>query len=171
VRLALLFVIAAFLALSIQTAVPLSFPLHGLVPNLIVILAVDLGLRHHGALPAFIAFGMGYAVDAFSGTRLGLNAFLITLVFLLTFEVSSRLLVTNVMVGMLAVFLGAILVGAGGVAITSGGNVPAAVSAVMPAVLVQAAASAIVAPPVFAILRALKSALGLRPKPPAHREY
>ena len=170
-RLALLFAIAALLALSIQTAVPLWFPLRVMAPYFVVVLAIDLGLRHHGALPAFIAFGMGYAVDAFSGTRLGVNAFLITLIFLLTFEVSSRLLVTNALVGALAVFAGAVVVVAGGVEIVYKGKVIKFVGAVMPAVLVQAAVSAIIAPPVFAVLRALKFALGLRPGPPANRQY
>jgi hypothetical protein len=42
---------------------------------------------------------------------------------------------------------------------------------VMPAVLVQAAVSAIIAPPVFAVLRMFKLALGLHPKPLVNRQY
>ena len=52
----ILFAIAGYLALLIQTAAPLWFPFHALIPNLIIILTVDLGLRHHGALPALLAF-------------------------------------------------------------------------------------------------------------------
>src|SRR5579864_4779134 len=99
----ILFGIATFTALLIQTAIPLWFPFRAMIPNLIIILTVDLGLRHHGALPAFIAFAIGYATDAMSGTTLGMNALLTTGVFLLTYEMSRRLLVTNVLVGAMAV--------------------------------------------------------------------
>ena len=57
----IIFAIATYLALLVQTAVPLWFPFRALIPNLIIILTVDLGLRHHGAMPAVLA----------SGTRLG----------------------------------------------------------------------------------------------------
>ena len=72
----ILFAIATYIALLIQTAAPLWFPFHALIPNLIIILTVDLGLRHHGAIPALLAFAIGYATDAMSGTTLGMNAFL-----------------------------------------------------------------------------------------------
>ncbi len=76
-----------------------------LVPNLIIILTIDLGLRHHGAIPALLAFAISYATDAMSSTTLGMNAFLVTGVFLLTYEaLSSRLLVTNALVGATVVF-------------------------------------------------------------------
>ena len=97
----------------IQTAVPLWFPFHALIPNLVIILTVDLGLRHHGAMPALMAFAIGYATDALSGTILGMNAFLTTAIFLLTYEMSSRLLVTNVLVGAIAVFLAVLVAGVG----------------------------------------------------------
>ena len=163
-RLAILFASATLIALTIQTAMPLWFPFQLILPNLVVILAVDLGLRHHGALPAVIAFAMGYAVDAFSGVRIGLNAFLVTVVFLFSYEVSTRLMVTNALVGALAVFVGAIIVAAGGIAVASKGNVLAAVGAVMPHVLIQAAISAAVAPMVFALLKMLKLTIGLPAK-------
>lgn len=161
-RLALLFSAAALIALTIQTAIPLGFPLRAMAPNLLVVLAVDLGLRHHGALPALLAFAMGYAADAFSGAQPGVNAFLITLVFLLAYEVSSRLMVTNAIIGALAAFAGTIIAGAGAVAIASGRGAVGALGAVMPGVLEQALASALAAAPVFAMLAALKRRLGLR---------
>ncbi len=163
-RLALLFAVAALIALTIQTAIPLGFPFRALVPNLLVVLAVDLGLRHHGALPAFLAFAMGYAADTFSGVHLGVNAFLITLVFLLAYEVSGRLLVTSALIGVLAVFIGALIAGAGAIAIVSGRAAVGAVGAVLPGVLERALASALAAPPVFAILAMLKRRIGLRAK-------
>ena len=165
-RLVLLFAVATYIALIVQTAVPLWFPTRALIPNLIVILVVDLGLRHHGALPALLAFAIGYATDAFAGTHVGLNAFLTTLVFLLTYEISSRLLVTNALVGAIAVFFAAIVAGLGGVAIIAGRGAGAAINTVLPAVLLQALISAVIAPIVFAMLEGSKRVIGL----PAKRE-
>lgn len=160
-RLVVLFAVATYIALIIQTAVPLWFPVRGLIPDLVIILVVDLGLRHHGALPAFLAFAIGYATDAFSGTHLGLNAFLTTLVFLLTYEISSRLLVTNALVGAIAVFFAVILAGVGAVAMTAGRGAALAVNEVLPTVLLQAFISAIIAPIVFAMLEGSKRIIGL----------
>lgn len=167
-RLLLLFGVALLLCLAIQTTAPIWFPIRALVPNLVVVLAVDLGLRHHGMLPATMAFAMGYAVDTFSGTHAGLNALLMTLVYLLTSEVSSRLMMTNVTVGAVAVFAAALVTGASqvGIGFTSGG--PGEFFAVIPALLVQAAVSAVLAPMVFSLLARSKRALGLRAK--AERE-
>jgi rod shape-determining protein MreD len=165
VRLVLLFAIAALAALAIQTAIPYWLPTRVLVPNLVVILAVDLGLRHHGVVPALLAFAMGYAVDAFSGALLGLNAFLVTLVFLLTYEMSTRLLVTNAAVGAFAVFIGVLIAAWGGIAISSGIAGLAQSGAMTPSLLLTAAVSAVVAPAVFALLARIKQAIGLPATP------
>ncbi len=167
-RLLLLFGIALLICLAIQTTAPLWFPIRALVPNLVVILAVDLGLRHHGVLPAAMAFGMGYAVDVFSGTHLGLNALFMTMGYLVTYEVSSRLMMTNAMVGAVAVFLGAMVTSASQAGIGRATGTSGEFQAMIPALLVQAAVSAALAPLVFSILARLKRAIGLRAK--AERE-
>ncbi len=158
----ILFAIATYLALLIQTAVPLWFPFRALIPNLVLILTVDLGLRHHGAVAALMAFAMGYATDALAGTHLGLNAFVTTTVYLLTYEVSSRLMVTNALVGAIAVFFAVIAAGLWTVAISSGwGALGAAAGALFPRILEQAVVSAILAPPVFALMERSKRMVGL----------
>ncbi len=131
-RLVALFAIATYLALLIQTAVPLWIPFRPVIPNLIIILTVDLGLRHHSALTALIAFSVGYATDALSGTHLGMNAFLTTLIFLLTYQMSSRLLVTNALIGAIAVFFAAMLAGLGTVVFTAGRGAAEAIKIVLP---------------------------------------
>jgi rod shape-determining protein MreD len=162
----ILFAIATYIALLIQTAAPLWFPFHALIPNLIIILTVDLGLRHHGAIPALLAFAIGYATDAMSGTTLGMNAFLMTGVFLLTYEVSSRLLVTNALVGATVVFFAVMLAGFGVIAITSGRGSGAAISDALPTLALQALISAIVAPMVFSLMSGTMRMVGLRPARP-----
>jgi len=161
----ILFAIATYLALLIQTAVPLWFPLHALIPNLVIILTVDLGLRHHGALPALVAFAIGYATDAMSGTTIGMNAFLMTGVFLLTYEISSRLLVTNALVGATAVFFAVMLAGFGAIVIMSGRDAGAAINDAMPTLALQALISAIVAPMVFSLMAGSKRVVGLLDRP------
>ena len=157
----ILFGFLAFLALALETAVPYWFSLRILVPNLIVILAVDLGLRHHGALPVALAFAMGYATDAFAGTTLGLNAMLITIVYLLAYGVSTRLMVTTAFVGAVIVFFGTLFTIFGALALGSGFSALSMASRLYPQFAVEAAISAVFAPIVFALLGSLKRLAGL----------
>jgi rod shape-determining protein MreD len=161
-RLVMLFGLMAVAALFVQTTAPHLFVSSILVPNFIVILAVDLGLRHRSALGAGVAFAMGYATDAFSGPHLGVNAFLITLVFLLTYEVGRRLLVINALVGAIAVFLGVMVTSLGSIMLNGGSDALGQAGPIIPGLMVQALLSAIVAPVIFAILDVLKRGLGLR---------
>ncbi len=160
-RLSILFALLALFALAIETAVPYWFPLRVLVPNLIVILAVDLGLRHHGALPALLAFLMGYATDAFAGTTLGLNAMLVTIVYLVAYAISSRLMVTTAFVGAVTVFFGVMLTTVGGMALSSGWAEVSASGPMVTRFAEQAAVSAVASPLIFALLGALKRLTGL----------
>ncbi len=149
-------------ALAFETAIPHLMPTPVLIPNLIVILAVDLGLRHRSAMAAVLAFAMGYATDAFSGTHLGVNAFLVTLVFLLAYEVSRRLLVINTLVGAVAVFAGVMLTAVGGLALGSGFDALGQAGSLMPALFFQALLTAVISPFIFALLDLCKRTIGLR---------
>jgi rod shape-determining protein MreD len=158
-RLILLFGLFAMLGLAFETAVPHLISARSLIPNLIVILAVDLGLRHHGVLPTILAFGMGYATDALAGSHPGLNAFMVTLVFLVSYEFSSRLLVTNAFVGATIVFFGVIATDLGAIAIGSGALSES--GPMVPYILLRAMISALVAPLVFSMLAGSKRLVGL----------
>ena len=161
-RLILLFAVFAVLGLAIETAVPHLISFRALVPNLIIILAVDLGLRHHGILPAFIAFTMGYATDALAGSHPGLNAFMMTMVFLVSYEISTRLMVANAFVGATLVFFGVIATALGTIAIANGFNALSDTGALMPELTLEALISAIIAPIVFAMLATSKRLTGLK---------
>ena len=160
-RLILLFGLASAVSIAIQTAVNYWLPFRILVPNLMVILVADLGLRHHGIVPAVVAFAIGYAVDTFSGVTLGLNAFLMTLVYLFSYEISKRLLVMNAGVGIFAVFVGALITQIGDVAIGQHGVAMSRVAPVFGSLLGEAVITAIVAPAIFAILGSIKRVIGL----------
>jgi rod shape-determining protein MreD len=161
-RLILLFAVFAVLGLAIETAVPHLISFRALVPNLIIILAVDLGLRHHGILPAFIAFTMGYATDALAGSHPGLNAFMMTMVFLVSYEISTRLMVANAFVGATLVFFGVIATSLGTIAMANGFNALSDTGPIMPELTLDALISAIVAPIVFAMLATSKRLTGLK---------
>jgi rod shape-determining protein MreD len=162
VRLLALFGVATLAALAIQTIIPYWFPIRAFIPHLILILSVDLGFRHPSALAAVMAFAMGYATDALSGSQIGLNAFTVTLVFLVSYEISRHLLAASDLVGSTTVFTGALINSFGAYALASNPGVPArAHAAVTERILIQALITALSAPLVFALLRRGKSAIGL----------
>ena len=89
-RLSLLFIVAGFLVVLLQTTVLHLLPLGRFVPDLALVLCVYLGLNHPTVGAVVGTFALGYSVDVFSaGGVLGLNAFAFSLVFLAVY-LSSR---------------------------------------------------------------------------------
>jgi rod shape-determining protein MreD len=164
-RLILLFAVFLVLGLAFESAVPHMVSFRALIPNLIIILVVDLGLRHHGVLPAMLAFAMGYATDALAGSHPGLNAFMMTMVFVVTYEISTRLMVTNALVGATVVFFGVIATALATVALADGFSAHSHTGALLPGLTLEAAISAIVAPFIFSMLAASKRMTGLPVRP------
>jgi rod shape-determining protein MreD len=164
----LLFSLATFVALILQTILPRLLPLGILVPDFVLILAVDLGMRYPRVLTALMAFAMGYAVDAFSGVELGLNALLLTLVFMFAYWLSRMLISTSTAIGVMAVFVGVILSDMGNFLISSRFAPADRLHALIPAVLIQAAVTALLTPSVFRMTGWATQAVGLR-MPPASR--
>lgn len=158
----MLFAVATIVALWLQTEVRLWLPAGALFPDLVLILVVDLGLKQHNALSAVLAFAMGYATDAMSGTHLGLNAFMMTLIFLLSYELSRHVWVTGRIIGPLTVALAELLKTAGVMAITGGIATVAAIEGGQARLIIfQALITAAVAPFIFGLLDAGKRALRL----------
>src|SRR2546427_11421072 len=101
----------------VQTTVFPSVPRLPVVPDLILVLTVYLGLRHHGFGGALGAFLFGYFVDTFSGTVLGAHAFALTAVYAGVALVAPDLWVEGGVPATAMVFLRALgreLVAAGG---------------------------------------------------------
>ena len=158
----MLFAVATVVALWLQTEVRLWLPSGALFPDLVLILAVDLGLKQHNALSPALAFAMGYATDASSGAHLGLNAFTMTLIFLLSYELSRHVWVTGRIIGPLTVALADLLKTLGVMAITGGVATVTGIQApALRLILIQALLTAAVAPLIFALLDAGKRALRL----------
>ena len=155
------FAIATIVALALQTTLTRLLPFEVLMPNLALILTVTLGLRHYSAAAALMAFGIGYAADTFSGTQLGLNAALFTLVFILTYWASRVSLSNKSGLGVIATFIGVVLVDFGNVLSADwkrSGNFGQAV----PAILAQATVTAVCAPMVFGLMAGATRLVGLR---------
>ncbi len=157
-----LFAIATFVALVLQTTLSRLLPIGMLVPNLVLILVVDLGMRHPGALAALMAFAMGYAVDTFSGVELGLNALLLTVVFIFAYWLSRVLISSSTAIGVMVVFAGVIFSDIGNYLISSGFAPADRLHAIMPPVLIQAAVTALLTPSVFRIVTWAARRIGLR---------
>jgi cell shape-determining protein MreD len=158
----MLFAVATVVALWLQTEVRLWLPASALIPDLVLILVVDLGLKQHTAISPALAFAIGYATDACSGTQLGLNAFMMTLIFLLSYELSRHAWVTGRVIGPLTVLVADLLKNLGVLAITTG--VAAVMTMTAPTVrmlVLQAVVTTAVAPLIFALLDAGKHALRL----------
>jgi rod shape-determining protein MreD len=158
----LLFSLATFIALVLQTTLPRLLPFGILMPDLVLILAVDLGMRHPGALSALMAFVMGYAVDAFSGVEVGLNALLLTMVFVFAYWLSRVVISTSTAIGVVAVFVGVIFSDIANYVISSGFAPADRLHALIPAVLMQAAVTALLTPSVFRITGWAARTVGLR---------
>jgi rod shape-determining protein MreD len=162
VRLIGIFSIAAFVALILQTTVPRLLPLAAFFPDLVLILTVDLGLRHYGILAAVMAFVIGYATDAFSGSQLGMNAMMLTVVFMLAYALSRVLISASPAMGAVAVFAGVILQNFGVYLASSGFATPMNLGAVMMPTLLQAAITALVTPWMFGLTGWATGLVGLR---------
>jgi rod shape-determining protein MreD len=161
VRLVGLFAALTFLALAIQTTAAHWLPLSALVPDFVLILAIELGLRHRRALALLLAFAMGYALDAFSGSQMGLNTFVVTLVFLVAYEVGVHSTVVGARAGASLAFAAVLIQNLGGFLISTQFRAPGQLGALLPGALLQASLTAILAPPVFALVEKLKRLLGL----------
>jgi len=73
---------AAAVAMLLQTSVFPMVPGLPIVPDLVLILTVSVAVRRQSVAGAVAAFMLGYFLDTFSGTLLGLNAFALTAVYL-----------------------------------------------------------------------------------------
>jgi len=153
---------AAVVAMLAQTTVFPWVPHLPLVPDLLVVLVVYLGLRHQGLGGACGAFLIGYFLDTFSGTTLGVNAFGMTAVYAGVTVVARSLWIEGGVPAMIVVFGGALARDLIGVAV-------AALVAARPPMwahvlthgLVAALVAALVAPAIFAIVGWEKRVLGV----------
>lgn len=156
-----LFSALTLIALALQTTASRFLPLTELVPDLVLVLAVDLGLRHRRALAPIMAFAMGYAMDAVAGSQLGLNSFTVTLTYLLAYEAGVHTSAAGPEAGAVLVFIAVLIQSLGGFLMGTQFRTPDQLALLLPAALLQATLTAVVAPPVFRLIEALRRMAGL----------
>jgi rod shape-determining protein MreD len=107
VRRTLAIAIAGIASMLLQTTVfPVLLPA-SLAPNLLLVLVVYLGVHQFGAPGAIGAFLLGYFLDTFSGTLLGLHAFAFTAVYLGVHQIARVLWTDAGLPAVLIVFVAA----------------------------------------------------------------
>lgn len=161
-RLIALFSLVTIAALALETTLPRWLPLGPLMPDLVLVLAVDLGLRHQRTTGALMAFGMGYAADSFSGVHLGLDAFVLTLAFMIAYALSRYLISSSAAIGVLVVLVCETLIGVARYAAGAGWNSAGGFAALAPAIAWRALTSALVTPAIFALMDSAARMIGLR---------
>ena len=150
---AVAFAVAALIALLLQTTIFPSVPGLPIVPDLVVVLATYLGLRRHGVGGVAGTFFLGYALDTFSGTAVGLHAFSLVAVYLAVYVIARRLWVGNGLPLMIVVFFAACVRAAALVAGATLLEAPAHVwHHVVRYGVLEAGVAALVAPAVFAFV-------------------
>ncbi len=101
---------AAVVAMLLQTTVGGSLiPFTEVVPNLVLVLAVYLGLRHHGVGGVVGAFLLGYVLDTFSGTLLGVHAAACTAAYVVAYLIARTLWTEDGLPAMMVVFVAALV--------------------------------------------------------------
>jgi rod shape-determining protein MreD len=151
----------AIVAMVLQTTLFPSLPWLPVAPDLMLVLAVYLGVFHRNVGGALGAFLLGYFLDAFAGTRLGVNALVFTLVFVGVQLVARSIWVQGSLPVMVVVFVAGAVRGLLLLAIlTLAGGTPLWQHVVWYTV-VESLAAALVAPAVFAVVAWEKRALGL----------
>ncbi len=154
--------VAAVAAMLFQTTIFPSIPGLPIVPDLILVLAVYLGVAHQTIGGAAGAFLLGYFLDTFSGTVLGQNAFALSAAYLSVQFVARHLWFERGLPVMALAFFGGLVRDVASVAgaALAGTSSPIWHHALRNGLLGTAAA-ALVAPAVFAALAREKRLLGV----------
>ena len=95
---------------------------------------------------------------------------MMTTVFLVSYQISTRLMVANAGVGATVVFFGVIATTLGTIAIANGFASLSSTGPLLPSLLLQAFITALIAPFIFSILAGAKRLTGL-PVGPARESY
>jgi len=106
-KLFLLFLSVGFLLVLLQTTLLHLLPLGPVVPDLTLILCVYWALNRPTVGTVLGSFLMGYTVDVFSSPILGINAFAMSLVFLITYLSSHHIWVRSPLMTAAIVFCAA----------------------------------------------------------------
>lgn len=172
-----------FLLLVVQAAIAVRVPLHPLTPNLLLPIVIFLGVQQdvHVLRGAAISFLLGYLLDMFCGSPMGLSTFVLVATFMAARGAGIRLFLRGAPFQVGLVLIAALLAGGTALALRAIFSPPEAFPLEMPAaglvgdaiawisgrdelpigsvlstvltLLASALATALAAPPIFAIVR------------------
>lgn len=175
-----------FVLLVLQSAIAARFPIHPLTPNLLLPIVIFLGVQQdvHLLRGAAISFVLGYLLDMFCGSPMGLSTFVLVATFMAARGAGIRLFLRGALFQVALVFVAAMLAGGTALALRAIFSPPEAFPLEMPAtgvagqlvglvtstgeenappvgsvvsttitLLASAFATAIAAPPMFAVVR------------------
>ena len=161
----LLLVAFAFLLLVLESSLAVLLPMYSVAPNLLLPIAIFLGVSADVQIVrgALICFVLGYLLDAFCGSPMGLQTFVLTASFMVARGAGMRLFPQGPIFQMLLTFLMATAYGVTVLALRAIFEQPslamvgeAAVDQLTP-VLRSAAATALISPLIFLGTRRLES--------------
>ena len=108
----LLFFAIGIVLLLLQTTFLHLLPLGPIVPDFILVLCVYWGLYHPSVGAVLGSFMLGYSVDVVSSKILGINAFAMSLVFLIVYLSSRSIWLHHPVVSSFVVLLASLVKGA-----------------------------------------------------------
>jgi rod shape-determining protein MreD len=154
VKLSLLFFGIGIVLLLLQSTFLHLLPLGPIVPDLILVLCVYWGLYHPSVGAVLGSFMLGYSVDVVSSKILGVNAFAMSLVFLIVYLSSRSIWLHHPVVSSLVVLLASLVKGAALVLVSAIFlSVDGFWLGALRYILLEALVAAILAPFVFNLLR------------------
>jgi rod shape-determining protein MreD len=150
-----------FFLLVLQTALATLVPMHSFAPNLMLPIAIFLGVSPEVSLVrgATVSFALGYLLDSFCGNPMGLQTFVLTASFIVARGAGLRLFPQGTVFQMLLTFLTAIAFGATVLALRAIFEQPqvplfgTTMGAISEAPLKSAVVTALLSPIVFAGVR------------------
>jgi rod shape-determining protein MreD len=155
---------AAVVAVVLQSTVfARLLPLTGVIPNFVLVLVVMLGVEHQGVRGVAAAFGLGYVLDTFVGTTLGLHALAFTVVYTVVVGLAQTIRIERGATAVIAVGIAGIVhaAAAAGIARLAHGGPP--FDEALRHGLVETLITAALSPAVFAFVAWQEQLLGVEP--------
>jgi rod shape-determining protein MreD len=154
------FVLLGFLLLVVQAAVAVLMPLGEWAPNLVLPIVIFLGVANdvHVVKGALLSFVLGYLLDSFCGSAMGLSTFVIVACFLIARGAGLNLFMRGPALQGLTCFVFALIAGGGLLALRAIFEPPApfpldSATHTITSLVAGAASTAVAAPVIFALVR------------------
>jgi rod shape-determining protein MreD len=160
-----------FLLLSVHAAVATLVPQHTFAPNLMLPIVMCLGASSDVYIVrgAFVSFVFGYMLDAFCGNPMGLHTFVLVAAFMLARLSAFRLFPRGSVFTALLTFGMAVVTGLAVLALRAvfeqkGDMLTHGTGSTLRVVVQSALVTAVLAPPIFAIVRRIDGGLVQKPE-------